>query len=626
MCGLFLFYNRTGLSFDDKHRCISAINHQEHRGPDNISYQTYNCHTFAGHARLSIVDLSNKSNQPFFIKETLNYIVFNGEIYNHKHIRAALSSHGIKFDTNSDTEVLLRAYQFYGDSFLEKCEGMFAFCIWDHQLQTFCFGRDRSGEKPLYLFNTSTYFIVSSELRSFRFFQDILDLRLDPESISYFLSYGRSLSNTTVIKNILKVPPAHLGFYSVSSGHLELKRYWSPVQKRSNSCIHTIESASELLDKLFRDSIRQIIDSEVNTCVLLSGGLDSSLVTAYASQYSSNINTFSVTFGANNILDESQFSLLVAQHFSTNHTSINLESIAPNDFISAITSIDDPFIDSSYIASYLLSRSISKMYKVAIGGDGADEIFGGYSHHTSYSAYDHYKKNDVTYLHSLDSVLHTAGRCLPLGLKGRAFLERASFGYINRINTLPYFFDNPTIYRLLKDKSLFSPDSSLMRCASLHSRSSLLDQSLLDDFSDYLPNNILTKVDQSSMAHSIEMRSPFLNSSIINFSFSTLNRNFKNTGKTSKVILKKLGADILPNSLNLERKQGFSIPLPSLLSNSVIRDFSDSLLFSNDSLFSRPALSYLNTSCRLGFSNHERKYGLVVLQSWFDRFFANSFR
>ena len=152
--------------------------------------------------------------------DTKNYIVFNGEIYNHNEIRSFLLSKGVHFQTSGDTEVLLRAYQYFGDSFLQHCEGMFAFCIWDHQLQKFYFGRDRSGEKPLYLFQSSNQFILSSELTSFKYFRSKLDLQLDPESISYYLVSGHSFSNNTVIKNIIKVPPAHLGSYQIDSARL----------------------------------------------------------------------------------------------------------------------------------------------------------------------------------------------------------------------------------------------------------------------------------------------------------------------------------------------------------------------------------------------------------------------
>ena len=218
-----------------------------------------------------------------------------------------------------------------------------------------------------------------------------------------------------------------------------------------------------------RDSITKVVESEVDTCVLLSGGLDSSLVTAYASQIQSNINTYSVSFGTNSNLDESQYSSLVANHFSTNHTSVDLDSISSYDFIRAINSIDDPFIDSSYIASYLLSEAISKSFKVAIGGDGADELLVDMP--TIHNMLSMKIVQLLIRLILINSILFSIllVAILPLEIKGRAFLERTSLQPKSSVNTQPYFFDNSTIYKLLKDKSLFSPNSSSLRFAQLPS-------------------------------------------------------------------------------------------------------------------------------------------------------------
>ena len=605
MCGILGDINLNGINKSVFKNQLEVINH---RGPDSTGVWHNSDETvFLGSKRLSIQDLSTNGTMPMKSDDGRYVIVFNGEIYNFKIIREKLIKFGLTFNSGSDTEVVLKSFVYYGTSFLEHLEGMFAIAIYDSAKEELLLARDRIGEKPLYYWENTDGISFSSQLNQL-FLNEKLDRSLNYKSLQDYLSYGYVRENRTLINNVNKLLPAHYLIYSIKKNKLTINKYWSIPSYQKNSL-----GKKELVHKfdgLMKQSVKNQLISDVPVGVLLSGGVDSSLVTAYASEISEKkIKTFHISLGGYNKFNESKYAKTVANYFDTSHIELSGNEIEYKllDVITEYT--DEPLSDSSLLPSFLVSELTSNHLKVVLGGDGGDELFGGY---TTYKQIFHLNNKITEKIpNSIRSAVANISKYIPTGTKGRHFLMSLSGGVRDQFvyNSL---FDDYSIDKILKNKTnsknnfLFSSSEDL-----------LYDITKIDML-NYLPNDILFKVDRSSMAYSLESRAPFLDKSIVEFAFKDVKSEFKIRDGKLKLLPKLLLNEKIKSDINFDRKQGFSIPLAEWFRTK----WYDNLLadINNfEELINRDYALKLLNGLKKGKSNSERLFALVMLDKWLKK-------
>lgn len=598
MCGIYGLFNPSGLtlsSFKD------ARDRLLHRGPDSASswIEDDGCLAF-GHRRLSIVDLSESSGQPFISACGRYVIVFNGEIYNYKSLRSELQSLGYSFFTSGDTEVLLTAFIAWGYEALSRLNGMFAFVIYDRKTRKLHLSRDRLGKKPFYYYHNGRVFEFSSELKSIQNGAD-----LDFTAINQYLNFGYIPEPFSLVKGVLKLPAAHYGEFCMKTGKLQLKKYWSlPELTAVNS---DFEQVVDEQWSLLVDATKIRLENDVPTGVFLSGGLDSSLIVAAACEANSRaIKTFSMTL-KDSSLDESKYSHLIAKHFKTEHYELHIDKIGMNAIEDIKPFIDEPIADSSIIPTFLLSKLTSQHVKVALGGDGGDEIYGGYSHYQSLL-----KERGSIYGRYLKGVLSVAGHLamrLPAGVKGRnkisSLREGVDFSIMNRTA----FYDNHLRKKLLgANYSENILNSDLVR--EFSTNTDLVDALMRYDFQTELKDGFLVKVDRATMANSLEVRNPFLDYRCVEHSYSSIPTIYKATKHDRRLVQKEMAKRYLPSSFDLNRKQGFSIDIDDAMKDDSIRS---KILDSQLGFIDRFVLERMYNGLYKGRSNGARLFAVLML-------------
>ena len=602
MCGILGDINFNGINKSVFERQLEVIHH---RGPDSTGiWHNSNETVFLGSKRLSIQDLSTNGTMPMKSDDSRYIIVFNGEIYNFKIIKQKLLKFGFTFNSDSDTEVVLKSFLHYGISFLEHLEGMFAIAIYDSVKEELVLARDRIGEKPLYYWENSDGISFSSQLNQL-FLNDKLDRNLDYESLQDYLSYGYVRENRTLVNNVKKLMPAHYLIYSIKKKSLTINKYWAIPAYQRNS--FGKKELVQKFDGLMKQSVKNQLISDVPVGVLLSGGVDSSLVTAYASEISNEkIKTFHISLEGHSKINESKYAKSVANYFDTSHVELSGNEIEYNllDTITEFT--DEPLSDSSLLPSFLVSELTSNHLKVVLGGDGGDELFGGYK---KYERTINLNKRITEYIpNSIRSATANISKYLATGLKGRHFLMGLSGGIREQFvyNTL---FDNYSISKILKNKTILKNEFLFSTTDDL-----LYDITKIDML-NYLPNDILFKVDRSSMAYSLETRAPFLDKSIVEFAFKDVNSEFKIGDNNLKLLPKLLLNEKIKEDINFDRKQGFSIPLDDWFRTK----WYDNLLtdINNfEELINKDFALKLLIGLKKGRSNSEKLFSLVMLDKW----------
>lgn len=597
----------------------SSINHEwlkegrdimSHRGPDD--YGDWVSEDFCvglGHRRLSIIDLSRAGHQPMFDYSENYIIVFNGEIYNFKELRCELQALGFNFRTNSDTEVILNGYIAWGDKVLGRLNGMFAFCIYDKDKKKLFLARDRAGEKPLFYQNKNGVFKFSSELKAILLNQYNY---LNYDSFDCYLMMGYVPGSNSIIKDVNKLEPGHFIVFDVESQVLKIVKYWNIPEYNYENI-----DEEELLDsfeKLLSDSVQKQLMGDVPVGVLLSGGLDSSLITAMAARSSNKINTFTVRFPGYSKFDETNHARLISNYFNTNHVELDVNDLTTNLLPLLAKQYDEPIIDSSMIPTYLVSKLVKQYCTVALGGDGGDELFGGYNHYSRLLKLS----NASRYIHPFikNNISTFSEKALPVGFKGRNWLQGLNLNSQNGLPLIASYFDKSVRESLLNNKNL-SYNSEKIRTKRIPLYSDLLQRATRYDFENYLPEDILVKVDRSSMLNSLELRAPFLDYRIIEFAFKMIPSNLKATSNNKKIFLKKFAKTILPGEFDFARKQGFSIPLSEWLKGgSWLNYFEEILLSDEQSLFNKTLVIKMLNGQKSGRSNSERLFGLVLFELW----------
>lgn len=585
-----------------------------HRGPDDAGeWWSSDGRVGLAHRRLSIIDLSPAGHQPMLDASGSLRIVFNGEIYNFVDLRDELVAKGYSFCSRSDTEVILAAYREWGTDCLARFSGMFAFALYDMQRQSIFLARDRAGEKPLFYYQAGNELRFASELKAL-LADSALKRLIEPESLDCYLAMGYVPGGRCLLQGFNKLPAAHALIFNLQTGNSNLWRYWQPPEV---SLVGYPLDEDELLDELedlLEDSVRRQMVADVPVGVLLSGGVDSSLVTAMAVRASSRVQTFTIRFPGHGRLDETEHARLISRHFGTHHRELIAEDASADLLPRLARQFDEPMVDSSMIPTFLVSQLVRQHCTVALGGDGGDELFGGYGH---YSRLQWMQQRLALAPYPLrQGIAQAAGKLLPVGFKGRNWAQGLGVDLDNGLPLIESCFDANMRKRLLA-KHLGWP---LVAESIFYSRvpltSDLLQRATRMDFANYLPEDILVKVDRASMLNSLELRAPLLDYRLIEFAFGKVPSRLKATPTEKKILLKRLTARLLPPEFDQQRKRGFSIPLGEWLKGGAFRALFNEVLRDPRCSFDAGAVDSLLRGQDKGRNNGERLFALVLFELW----------
>ena len=588
-----------------------------HRGPDDEGeWWAPDAHVGFGFRRLAILDLSNAGHQPMQDASGELCIVFNGEIYNFASLRGELVRGGMTFRSRSDTEVLLGAYREWGTDCLSHLNGMFAFALYDAGKKRLFLARDRVGEKPLFYSESAGAIRFASEIKGL-LADPTQSRRIDPHALDCYLTSGYVPGERCILDGMRKLPPAHALVFDVGTGVSHRWRYWQlpAFDAAGTLCDGDEGQMVEQLETHLEHAVRDRLVADVPVGILLSGGVDSSLITAMAIRSAPNVSTYTVRFPGFGQYDETDHARLIANHFGTRHVELEAETTSVDLLPLLARQFDEPVIDSSMVPTYLVSRLIRRHCSVALGGDGGDELFGGYS------AYDRLLRMQRA-VRPIPRVLRralaaAAGALLPLGFKGRNWLQALPSDLAREVPMVGRYFDRAWRRRLMSAHAGWHRDGEHVHRLCTPRGRDLLDRATRMDFENYLPEDILVKVDRASMLNSLEVRAPMLDVSVIEFAFGRVPSHLKASERGRKILLKKLAARILPPAFDRRRKQGFSIPLDDWLrSGSWCQYFRDVLLDSSQTLFDRSVIRRLFDGQQRGLRNGERLFGLVMFELW----------
>ncbi|MBI4041381.1 MAG: asparagine synthase (glutamine-hydrolyzing) [Deltaproteobacteria bacterium] len=573
MCGIcgFIGFKEPGLI----EKMISATHH---RGPDDQGYYEDDRVTL-GHNRLSIIDLSSQGHQPIGNEDGSIQVVFNGEIYNFRSLRKKLEGKGYVFKSRTDSEVLVHGYHAFGENVVYEIEGMYAFAIWDVKKQKLVLARDPLGIKPLYYFYDAHQLIFSSEIKAILCSSHVQKkIQVHMPNVFFYLTHQYSPPQETLFSLICKLEPGHL--LTFQQGHCTRKAFW----KLEDASPPDVKNIPETLFQLLENAVGKMLTSDVPLGVLLSGGLDSSIVTALMRPKIRDLHTFTAGFHAEN--DELHFSKLVSSHMGTTHHEFYVDASQVGSLIpKMVWHMDEPLADGGAIATYLIGEHLKQFATVILVGEGADELFGGYRWHR-FSKWR-----------------------LPHWLWCRANFYFTTYVSASR----PWFQEQYERY-----------------CAQFESKDS---RSLFQKISHYeltqvLPNHLLMKVDKMTMAHGVEARVPFLDRDLVSFVYR-LPDHFKVKGWQGKAILRDLFKSKLPKTIVQRKKQGFLLPIRQWIEvdlKEMIWDHLNSENAMSLNFLSRSEIQALGRA-RSGLKEIERTallWRLFILELWHDLFFKKS--
>ncbi|MEK7436300.1 MAG: asparagine synthase (glutamine-hydrolyzing) [Pseudomonadota bacterium] len=615
MCGIIGIASQSPVSARDW--LLPGRDAMRHRGPDDagIWWSAEAC-VGLGHRRLAIIDLSPAGHQPMQDSLEELCIVFNGEIYNFADLRRDLKAKGHAFRSDSDTEVILGAYREWGTDCLSRLNGVFAFALYDSRRRQVFIARDRAGEKPLFYALDKGALRFASELKGL-LADPAFPRRIDRAALDCYLAMSYVPGERCILQGVNKLPPGHALVFELASGQLRLWRYWR-LPEPSSAAAQGVADEAGLLDELevlLEDAVRRQLVADVPVGVLLSGGVDSSLITAMAVRAAPRVKTFTIRFPGYGEYDETEHARLIARHFGTEH--VELAAAESNvDLLPLLArEFDEPMVDSSMIPTYLVSRLVREHCTVALGGDGGDELFAGYPQYNRLLWLQ--QKLNVVPLGLRLAAAKAAQALLPVGFRGRNWLQGLGADLRTGLPLIYSLFDRGTRQRLMSGHGTWELPAERIREQRIPATADLLQRATRMDFGNYLAEQILVKVDRASMLNSLEVRAPLLDYRVIEFAFGVVPSHLKATSDSRKVLLKKLAARVLPKEFDLQRKQGFSIPLAAWLRSGPWKAFfRDTLLGSDDALFDRDTVSELLAGQVKGRMNSERLFGLVLFELW----------
>ncbi|MBI3070808.1 MAG: asparagine synthase (glutamine-hydrolyzing) [Deltaproteobacteria bacterium] len=594
-----------------------------HRGPDDAGVYTAPF-IGLGQRRLSIIDLRPSATAPLSNEDGTVWVVFNGEIYNYRELRAALREQGHAFRTESDTEVIVHLYEEHGTACVTKMRGMFAFAVWDAPRKLLFCARDRFGKKPFCYARTERAFVFGSEIKAILADPDVHVLP-DYGAIDSYLALQYVPSPQTAFKGIKKLPPAHF-LTCTANGDVRVERYWEPPAFRAPIRADPVEIESEIVRRL-REAVRARLISDVPLGAFLSGGIDSAAVVALmAAEGGAPVKTFSIGIddAANN---EVPFARLIAERYQTEHHELMVTAGIKDLLPKLVWHYNEPFADSSAIPTYYVAEMTRRNVTVALSGDGGDEVFGGYASYGNTLAWG-------------------AADIVPRGLR-----RPLGFGMSRILDRLPYsnlgsrvsrgvallaadvnerFVQSTQVFKPSERRTLYTPEFKT-RLAECNDRTvtalpyraddDALDWMMRHDQHYYLPDCLMTKVDIAAMANSLEVRCPFLDHAFVEFA-ATIPPRLKRDATGGKAILRRALASLLPDATLTRKKTGFGIPLAAWLRSPLLPMMKETLLGERclrRGLFERRFLERMVAEHASGARDWStRLWALLFLELWFQ--------
>ncbi len=590
-----------------------------HRGPDSDGLFRRGPVALAAR-RLSIIDLEHGA-QPIGNEDGSVTVVQNGEIYNYRELKRELEAAGHRFATDCDTEVLVHLYEQYGDAFVERLRGMFAIAVWDERERRLLLARDRFGIKPLYYRFLHGTLSFASELKAL-LEQPGFSRRIEPRAMAAYLAFNSIPAPLTIFAEARKLPPGHL--LAWRDGAIELRRYARPgpvpgQRPRQGSAPDLAEELREVL----RDSIRAHLVADVPVGVLLSGGVDSGGITALAAAESARpLKTFSIGFEESGF-DELSRARLVAERFGTEHEELIVRPDAIELLPKLVESFDEPFGDSSALPTYLVSELASGAVKVALSGEGGDELFGGYYTYVADLLAPRIGRL-ATLASPLIEALPSSDARVGFDYKAKRFARAAALPPLERHHGWKEIFSSERRRALLgaADRGWDPLDLYRERYAETSGAPPLARMQDVD-LGIYLVDDLLVKTDRLSMAHSLELRVPFLDQHVAEFAFGLPTR-LKVRGTAKKRLLRQALAPLLPGEVVQGRKQGFSIPIAAWLRGPLepfARDvLATATLERQGCLDPATVTPLLDRHCSGQEDLSRQLWGLMAFTLWFDRY------
>jgi asparagine synthase (glutamine-hydrolysing) len=615
MCGICGILNYKNLHPVALEQIVSMYRVMQHRGPDGHGHYV-DGHLALGHCRLSILDTSDRGRQPMASADGSIIISFNGEIYNYVELRDRLASEGYSFRTGTDTEVIIQMYRRYGEQCLEYFVGMYAFALWDATAKRLFMARDRLGVKPFYYLETTSGLIFASEIKAILQVTDEKP-RVDRCALDRFMTFGYAPGEETIFQGIRKLAPGHC--MSLQNGHLKTTQYWNMTLKEEEDRgeAYYVEALREHLLKASRIRLR----SDVPLGVFLSGGLDSSAVVALLSrELDEPIKTFSVAYDKGEDFDETRYARMVAKQFGTDHHEFYVDPVDFQDFIPKFAwFMDEPVTESAAISLFFISKLAKEFVTVVLSGEGADEMFAGYPIYFYMKMLEHYRKvPESVRRNALNPLLNALGKD-----KVKKYVRLSD-------SPLQERYLGVSLYDISEKEGLYTEDFrrslngyggvDAIRPYYEESRHlDVLNQMLYVDTKAWLPDDILIKADRMSMASSLELRSPFLDTAIAEFA-ATLPVKYKLRGRTTKYLLKKAMEGILPNEIIYRAKRGFPTPLQIMFQHE-LKDYAKELLMENRTVkrgyFNGRYVSRILDEHERGTADHHKLiWQLIVLEEW----------
>jgi len=625
MCGICGYVNK------NKNIEMAAIKKMmavmEHRGPDDEGvYFDNELEPFCalGHRRLSIIDLET-GHQPMISDNGRIWCVHNGEIYNYKPLRDNLIMKGYHFRTNSDTEVIVNMYQEYGKDFVKKLNGMFAFCIWDKTDRSLLLVRDRVGIKPLFYYYDGDNFLFSSSLKSFMRL-DFVNKEIDPQALSEYLQYLYVNAPKSIFRGIKKLEPGQSLVFK--EGKIQLEHYWDMLAMICDTKGNYIKDEKRCIAHIrdiLTDALRIRLMSDVPLGLFLSGGVDSSIITAIVSRLTKDrIKTFNVSFRGKGYYNEAKYAKKISRMFRTEHREVAISPDFKKDLNGIVGYLDEPFADSSFVPTYYLSRFTRQFVKVALSGTGGDDIFAGYRRYAVDKAADIFSHSPRIFkkIFSFTTDKIQPGRASRIGetaLLARRFLSTLNASEDKRHDMIMSFINRDLQQELLARGSV-SKKTEDMVTELFHNFKGehYINKSLYTDYRSYLSGDLLAKEDKATMAVGLEGRVPFLDHRLVELSFR-IDPQLKVRNFTTKYILKKAFEHVLPRDILYREKHGFAFPVNEYLRGPLM-DSAKEILFSGiHSMFNVRTIENLfnmHTEKKQNLGQHI--WSLVVFNLWYE--------
>ena len=583
-----------------------------------------------GHRRLSIIDLSAAAHQPMCNEDGRIWIVFNGEIYNFQETREKLDKKGHSFKSKSDTEVILHAYEEWGVECLNHFRGMFAFAIWDSNLQQLFMARDRLGKKPLVYFQQNSHFAFASEIKALLQVPGI-ERDVNICALHHYLTYQYVPSPETIFERIKKLPPAHYLIYD-RTGNLRIERYWRLNFDSSHQSHTNLQELEDRIRTELEESVKLRLISDVPLGAFLSGGVDSSLVVGIMAKLSGNpVKTFSIGFEEKEF-DELSYARIVSERFSTEHHEFIVKPDAIEILPKLVWHYNEPFSDSSAIPTYYVANLTKDFVKVVLTGDAGDENFAGYPRYLRSKLVAYFSKIPEKLRKDLlpnfiraFSTFHWREKRLN---RLADFIESLSSGNAKNYAEQIKIFnakEKEDIYTedFRKKVEKIDPLDFLLKKFEESGTEDLLEQLLYVDINSYLPEDLLVKMDIATMANSLEARVPFLDHKFVEL-VAGIPPHLKLKGTKSKFILKTAFKDLLPEAIFKRKKMGFGVPV-SRWFRKELKDYIYEILLDpktlNRGYFKRETIErLLNDHITLRYDHSIRIWALLVLEIWFRIF------